>query len=85
MSDAWNGFGDHADGTLKCPLFKTDTMCSACCKHFTRDLFGAARIEAAFDDAYTRFRLTAAREVARPTFRKLAKYACQRCPNKPLR
>ena len=85
--DAWNRFGEHGDSQIKCPLFKTETMCSACCEHFTRDLFDGegAGIEAAFDDAYTRFRLTARREVSRPVFRHLAAYACRRCPNNPMR
>jgi hypothetical protein len=85
--DAWNRFGEHGDSQIKCPLFKTDTMCSACCEHFTRDLFDGegTGIEAAFDDAYTRFRLTARREVSRPVFRHLAAYACRRCPNNPMR
>jgi hypothetical protein len=85
--DAWNRFGEHGDSQIQCPLFKTDTMCSACCEHFTRDLFDGegAGIEAAFDDAYTRFRLTARREVSRPVFRHLAAYACRRCPNNPMR
>ncbi len=84
-ADAWNRFGEHAEHGIRCPLFKTDTMCQACCEHFTRDLFDGARIESAFDDAYTRFRLTARREVSRPVFRHLASYACRRCPNNPLR
>lgn len=85
--DAWNRFGEHGESQIQCPLFKTDTMCSACCEHFTRDLFDGegAGIEAAFDDAYTRFRLTARREVSRPVFRHLAAYACRRCPNNPMR
>lgn len=82
--DAWNRFGEHAETGIRCPLFKTDNMCQACCEHFTRDLFEGARIESAFDDAYTRFRLTARREVSRPVFRHLASYACRRCPNNPL-
>lgn len=84
-ADAWNRFGEHAEHGMRCPLFKTDNMCQACCEHFTRDLFEDARIESAFDDAYTRFRLTARREVSRPVFRHLAQYACRRCPNNPLR
>jgi hypothetical protein len=84
-ADAWNRFGEHAEHGIRCPLFKTDKMCQACCEHFTRDLFDGARIESAFDDAYTRFRLTARREVSRPVFRHLASYACRRCPNNPLR
>ena len=86
MPDAWNRFGDHSDTTMRCPLFKTDSMCTACCEHFTHDLFDrASGTEAAFDDAYTRFRLTARREVSRPVFRHLAAYACRRCPNNPMR
>ena len=84
-ADAWNRFGEHAENGIRCPLFKTDKMCQACCEHFTRDLFDGARIESAFDDAYTRFRLTARREVSRPVFRHLASYACRRCPNNPMR
>jgi hypothetical protein len=86
-SDAWNRFGDHGESEMRCPLFKTDSMCSACCDHFTRDLFDgeSGGTEAAFDDAYTRFRLTARREVSRPVFRHLAAYACRRCPNNPMR
>jgi hypothetical protein len=83
--DAWNRFGEHGESTLRCPLFKTDTMCSACCEHFTRDLMEKPRVQAAFDDAYTRFRLTARREVSRDVFRHLAAYACKRCPNNPSR
>jgi hypothetical protein len=83
--DAWNRFGEHGESTLRCPLFKTDTMCSACCEHFTRDLVEKPRVQAAFDDAYTRFRLTARREVSRDVFRHLAAYACRRCPNNPMR
>jgi hypothetical protein len=85
--DAWNRFGEHGESKIQCPLFKTDSMCSACCDHFTNDLFEADGngIEAAFDDAYTRFRLTARREVSRPVFRHLAAYACRRCPNNPMR
>ena len=83
--DAWNRFGEHGESTLRCPLFKTETMCSACCEHFTRDLVEKPRVQAAFDDAYTRFRLTARREVSREVFRHLAAYACRRCPNNPMR
>ena len=83
--DAWNRFGEHGESTLRCPLFKTDAMCSACCEHFTRDLVEKPRVQAAFDDAYTRFRLTARREVSRDVFRHLAAYACRRCPNNPMR
>jgi hypothetical protein len=83
--DAWNRFGEHGESTLRCPLFKTETMCTACCEHFTRDLVEKPRVQAAFDDAYTRFRLTARREVSRDVFRHLAAYACRRCPNNPMR
>jgi len=83
--DAWNRFGEHGESTLRCPLFKTEKMCSACCEHFTRDLVEKPRVQAAFDDAYTRFRLTARREVSREVFRHLASYACRRCPNNPQR
>ena len=82
---AWNNFGDHGEGCMRCPLFKTDAMCAACCEHFTMDLFGGNGAESAFDEAYTRFRLTARREVNKSAFRTIATYACRRCPNNPMR
>jgi hypothetical protein len=83
--EAWHGFGDHGKNTQHCPLFKTHNMCGACCFHFTGDLFEGVKDNAAFDDAYTRFRLTARREVTASVFRNLAAYACRRCPNNPIR
>ncbi|HEV2909189.1 MAG TPA: hypothetical protein VGX02_07915 [Candidatus Eremiobacteraceae bacterium] len=85
QSTSWNEFGDHGDGCMRCPLFKTDTMCAACCEHFTMDLFTGNGVESAFDDAYTRFRLTARREITKSAFRTIATYACRRCPNNPMR
>jgi len=82
---SWNNFGDHGDGCMRCPLFKTDAMCAACCEHLTMDLFAGNGTESAFDEAYTRFRLTARREVNKAAFRTIATYACRRCPNNPLR
>ena len=83
--EAWNHFGDHGDAKMRCPLFKTDSMCAACCEHLTMDLFAGDSAESAFDDAYTRFRLTARREVNKAAFRTIATYACRRCPNNPMR
>jgi len=83
--EAWHHFGSHGDGCMRCPLFKTDSMCAACCEHFTTDLFAGNKVETAFDDAYTRFRLTARREVSKDAFRTLATYACRRCANNPVR
>lgn len=83
--EAWHHFGGHGEGCMRCPLFKSDSMCAACCEHFTMDLFAGTEVETAFDDAYTRFRLTARREVNKETFRTLATYACRRCPNNPVR
>ncbi len=83
--ESWNNFGDHGDGCMRCPLFKADNMCAACCEHFTMDLFTGSGVESAFEDAYTRFRLTARREVNKAAFRTIATYACRRCPNNPMR
>ena len=83
--EAWNHFGDHGEGCMRCPLFKTDAMCAACCEHFTMDLFAGNGAESAFDEAYTRFRLTARREVNKAAFRTIATYACRRCSNNPMR
>ena len=85
QGDAWNHFGDHGEGCMQCPLFKTDNMCAACCEHFTMDLFAGSAAESAFNEAYTRFRLTARREVTKSAFRTIATYACRRCPNNPMR
>lgn len=84
-SAAWHHFGDHGEPGVVCPLFKTNSMCAGCCDHFTRGLFDGAEAVDAMEDAYTRFRLTARREVSRPVFRHLAAYACRRCPNNPTR
>ncbi|MBC5806128.1 MAG: hypothetical protein DLM53_09200 [Candidatus Eremiobacter antarcticus] len=81
---SWNGFGEHAGTGGTCPLFKTGTMCQACCEQLNRALADDAETNSAFEDAYTRFRLTTSREVTRPVFRHLAKFACRRSPNNQL-
>lgn len=83
--EAWHRFGDHGKLTQRCPLFKTDSMCGACCLHFTGDLFERVSDHTTFEDAYTRFRLTARREVTTTVFRNLAAHACGHCPNNPIR
>jgi len=80
---AWNGFGEHAGTSACCSPFKTGTMCEVCCDQLNRALADDAT-DSAFEDAYTRFRLTTSREVTRPVFRHLAKFVCRRCPNNQL-